>query len=297
LIATRERPANLNFPFRLVADDRGAYRDTAARVFSYAKSVLGVQGSAVQVFRTLLTKEGRKTEAVILMLLEKAKSLDDLQHQLMHLQFWFRLATLVVVPAVKLRADLSQHFDALEPTAESWSTLVFIRGIAVFCVPDTKETRIKWIDNDTLEFNDPRSGQKTVVSRQNMRDLNDFFATQAEGILDSFGVPRLSPEQLASIVDPLSTSADGDRVSLCHYNDALATTLSASASIVAKDLESLSRLHAFTSVRVLFLLSFVGAIIDRSFSVSGRSGGMRPVEADRGAGAIVQQAKPRRQQV
>jgi hypothetical protein len=212
LIATRERPANLNFPFRLVADDRGAYRDTAARVFSYAKSVLGVQGSAVQVFRTLLTKEGRKTEAVILMLLERCKSLDDLQHQLMHLQYWFRLATLLIVPAHKLREDLSKHMNALEPTAESWSTLVFIRGIAVSCVPDTKETRIKWIDEETVEFIDPRSGVKTLVSRQSMRELDDFFASQAEGILDSLDVPRLTPQQLGSIVDPLSTSKDGDRV-------------------------------------------------------------------------------------
>jgi hypothetical protein len=146
------------------------------------------------------------------MLLERCKGLDDFQHQLMHLQFWFRLATLLVVPAHKLREDLSKHMNAIEPTAESWSTLVLIRGIAVSCIPDTKETRIKWIDEETVEFIDPRSGVKTLVSRQSMRDLNDFFASQAEGILDSLDVPSLTPDQWGRIIDPLSTSQDGDRV-------------------------------------------------------------------------------------
>ena len=211
-MATPERPASVQFLFRLVADERGAYHDTACLIFSYSKSVLGMPGSASNVFRTLLTQEGRKTEAAILMLLERCKGLDDFQHQLMHLQFWFRLATLLVVPPNKLKEDISKHMDALEPTAESWSTLVFIRGIAVSCVPDTKETRIKWIDEETVEYIDPRSGVKTLVSRQSMRELDDFFASQAEGILDSLDVPRLTPEQLDSIIDPLSTSTDGDRV-------------------------------------------------------------------------------------
>ena len=212
LVATPERPASLQFPFRLVADERGAYRDTASLIFSYSKSVLGLPGSASNVFRTLLTQEGKKTEAVILMLLERCKGLDVLQHQLMHLQFWFRLATLLMVPANKLREDLSKHMNALEPTAESWSTLVFIRGIAVSCVPDTKETRIKWIDEETVEFIDPQSGVKTLVSRQSMRELDDHFASQAEGILDALDVPRLTPQQLGSIIDPLSTSQDGEMV-------------------------------------------------------------------------------------
>jgi len=249
-MATHNRPASLAFPFRFVTDERGAYRSTAARCVAYAKAVLGLHGTAFQVFRTLLTKEFRKAEAMILMLVECCKSLDDLQHQLMHLQFFFRLATLTVVPAAKLVKDLQQNFDELEPTAESWSTLVFIRAIAVSCVPDEKETRIRWIDADTLEFNDPRSGKKTIVARKNMQELNDFFATQAEGILDSLDVPRLTPQQLASIVDPLSTSADGDRVSLVHFNDALATKLSGPASIVLKDLDSLCRLHTYASVSV-----------------------------------------------
>lgn len=253
LIATPERPASLSFLFRFVADERGAYSDTAARVVSYSSSVLALHGSATQIFRTLLLN-WRKTEAVILMLLQSCKGLDEFQHELMHLQWCFRLSTLVAVPAKKIRDEISKHFNALEPTAESWSTLVFIRGIAVSCVPDTKETRIKWIDADTLEFLDPRSGKKTIVTRANMQELNAYFATQAEGILDSLDVPRLTPEQLASIVDPLSTSADGDRVSLCHYNDDLATILSAPASIVVKDLESMSRLHTYASVRVFFFL-------------------------------------------
>jgi hypothetical protein len=56
------------------------------------------------------------------------------------------------------------------------------------CNPD----QVKWIDDETIEFIDPQS----VVSRQSMWELNDFFATQAEGILDSLDVPPLTPEQL-----------------------------------------------------------------------------------------------------
>jgi hypothetical protein len=249
LIATHERPPRLAFQFRFVADARGAYRATAALCLAYAKAVLGMPGTAISVFRTLLTKDFRKLEAVIIMLVDRCKSLEELQHQLMRLQFCFRLATLAVVPVEKLRADLIKHLDELEPTAQSWSTLTFIRRIAISCIPDTKETRIKWIDEENLEFTDPRFGQKTVVSKQNMRDLNNYFATQAEGILDSLDIPVLTTEQLSSIVDPLATSSDAQRVSLMHYNDALATLLSASATIVVKDLDSLCRLHTYTSVR------------------------------------------------
>jgi hypothetical protein len=257
LIATHERPANIAYPFRFVADDRGAYRTTAARCMAYSKSVLGLTGSASQVFRTLLTKDYKKLEAVVVFLVQRCKSLDDLQHELMHLQFFFRLSTLVVVPPAKLREDLKKHLDELEPTAQSWSTLVFIRKKAMNCIPDTKETRIKWLSAERLEYMDPKSGKKTVVSRQNMVDLNNHFATLAEGILDSFGVPCLTDEQLASIQDPLSTSGDADRVSLLHYNDALATELSASASIVVKDLDSLCILHTCVSVRCFIPGNFV----------------------------------------
>ncbi len=78
MVATPERPANLAFPFRFVTDERGAYRDTAARCLNYAKSVLGLPGWESKVFRTLLTKEGRKTKAIILMLLQDADDDDEL---------------------------------------------------------------------------------------------------------------------------------------------------------------------------------------------------------------------------
>ena len=191
---------------------------------------------------------------MILMMVDRCKSLADLEHELMHVQWLFRLATLMAVPADKLLDDITKNLHELEPSAKSWSTLTFIRKVANSYSSDTKETRIKWIDEETLEFIDPRSGEKTVVSRQNMRDLNNYFATQAEGILDSLDIPVLTSEQLASIVDPLASSSDAVRVSLMHYNDALATLLSASATIVQKDLESLSRLHTYTSVRLFILI-------------------------------------------
>ena len=69
-------------------------------------------------------------------------------------------------------------------------------GCALCQAKDQSVTRIKWIDDETIEFIDPQSGQKTVVSRKSMWELNNFFATQAEGILDSLDVPPLTPEQL-----------------------------------------------------------------------------------------------------
>jgi hypothetical protein len=69
LLQTPIRPANLMKPFRccppfpvsfdlnyktlyrLVADGSGKYRATAALIFAYATSVLGIEGSVCQVFR------------------------------------------------------------------------------------------------------------------------------------------------------------------------------------------------------------------------------------------------------
>jgi hypothetical protein len=107
-MATPERSAKLSYQFRFVADARGAYRSTAARVVAYARAVLGMTGSACTVFRSLLTREQKKFEAVLLYLVQSAKSLDALQHNLMEVQWFFRLGTLIAVPVDKLIEDLKK---------------------------------------------------------------------------------------------------------------------------------------------------------------------------------------------
>jgi hypothetical protein len=207
----------------------------------------------------------------------------------MEVQWFFRLGTLIAVPVDKLIEDLKKNMDELEPQAHSWTMLKFVRQTAINCIPDIKETRIKWLTTDSMEYNDPLSGKKTVVTRQNMCDLNNHFATMAEGILTEFDVPCLTKEQIAAIIDPLSSSGDAARISLLTFNDTLATQLSASTSIVVKDLDKLSTLH--TCVTVRGICSRVCTISDHSASGPCLHRGMRPAEIHRGLGPAVQQAK------
>lgn len=90
------------YKIRFVADEKGAYSSTAALCFSYAKCVLGIKGNAAEVFRCmqnclissqshchrtiLIDSKNKHLEAFIVFLCQTRRSLDDVQHMLMHLQ-------------------------------------------------------------------------------------------------------------------------------------------------------------------------------------------------------------------
>jgi hypothetical protein len=94
------------FKIRFVEDEKGAYTSTAALCLCYAKCVLGIKGNTGEVFRclqycetighllrlircyrTLLIDSTNKfLEAFILYCCQTRRSLDDVQHMLMHLQ-------------------------------------------------------------------------------------------------------------------------------------------------------------------------------------------------------------------
>jgi hypothetical protein len=94
------------FKIRFVQDEKGAYTSTAALCLCYSKCVLGIKGNAGEVFRCaqyceiighlsrssrchrtlLIDSKNKFLEAFILYLCQTRRSLDDVQHMLMHLQ-------------------------------------------------------------------------------------------------------------------------------------------------------------------------------------------------------------------
>jgi hypothetical protein len=111
--------------------------------------VLGVRGNVCQVFRwfvlffisdafysvcsrDLLTNNYNNMEACIVLLIQKCRSLDDLQHSLMHVQYCMRLSTLLTVDEGKIEKDISFHFNELKTSARYWATIKFVRFVYLF---------------------------------------------------------------------------------------------------------------------------------------------------------------------
>jgi hypothetical protein len=106
---------------------------------------------------------------------------------------------------------------------------------------EDKDVKIEWLSPDVLNYILPRSGDKFQVSFENMSEFAQVFQRRAEEILQHFGVPDLTPEQLQSVKDPLGLA--GVHVSLLTYNDKLASELSKGVTITVKDEKLLTELH------------------------------------------------------
>ena len=158
------------------------------------------------------------------------------------LQFFFRLATLIHVKPANIKKEVSRHFDELNPSADAWSTLKFIRRAALTVISDNdKSVRIAWIDPQTMAYTNPADGEVLHVSMNDMKNLGNEFATRAEEILHQFNVPVLTDHEISQVRDPLN--AKGEFASLLTFNDALATSKMHQIIIGVKDLKLLTELH------------------------------------------------------
>ena len=106
---------------------------------------------------------------------------------------------------------------------------------------EDKDVKIEWVSPDVLNYIHPRSGEKFRVSFKNMSQFGQVFQRRAEELLQHFGVPHLTPEQLQSVKDPLVLA--GAHVSLLTYNDKLASELIKGVTITIKDEKLLTELH------------------------------------------------------
>jgi hypothetical protein len=159
-----------------------------------------------------------------------------------HLQFFFRLATLIHVKPANIKKEVSTHFDELNPSADAWSTLRFIRRAALTVISDQDKTvRIVWIDKQTMAYTNPADGEVIHVNTNDMKNLGNEFATRAEEILHKFNVPVLTDCEICQVRDPLN--AKGEFASLLTFNDVLATSKMHQVKIVVTDLKLLSELH------------------------------------------------------
>ena len=90
-------------------------------------------------------------------------------------------------------------------------------------IHEDKDVNIEWVSSTSLNFIQPRSGEKVLVTFQDIAEFAEVFSSRAEEILQHFGVPQLTDEQIQSVKDPLGTK--GAHVSLLTYNDMLASEL------------------------------------------------------------------------
>ncbi len=268
LLQSPSRPANIMKPFRcrsvtastfflcatnngnrLVADGSGKYIATAALIFAYAKSVLAIQGNACEVFGNMLRKHFDNIDACVVLLSQKSRNLDELQHDLMRVQFCMRLSALITVTEPKMEKEVNKWFHELKPSAKAWSTIKFVRGIAIDCMLEGMEkvTRVRWMSTSDIVYICPKSGTETRISLQMIRRLTDSFDSRAAAILTDLNVPELSEEQLASIRDPLTSSRESGSVSLMCFNAELSEWFSEVIKQIArgdaKTLDKLTELH------------------------------------------------------
>lgn len=72
-------------------------------------------------------------EACIVLLCQQCRSLDNLQHSIMHLQYCMRLASLICVSEKNIEKEMELHFNELKTSAAAWSTMKFVR-FACYCL-------------------------------------------------------------------------------------------------------------------------------------------------------------------
>ncbi len=137
----------------------------------------------------------------------------------------------------------------MKPSAKAWSTIKFVRGIAIDCMLEGMEkvTRVRWTSTGDIVYICPKSGTETHISLQMVHRLGDSFDARAAAILTELNVPELSEEQLHSIRDPLTSSREAGSVSLMCFNAGLMQTFSEIIKQIArgdeKTLDKLSELH------------------------------------------------------
>ncbi len=141
-----------------------------------------------------------------------------------------------------IKKEVNKQFDELNPSADAWSTLRFIRRAALTVISDNDKTvRIAWIDQQTMEYTNPADGEVIRVHTNDMKNLGEAFATRAEMILHQFNVPVLTDDEISQVRDPLN--AKGEFASLLTFNDALATSKMHQVKIRVQDLKLLTELH------------------------------------------------------
>lgn len=72
-------------------------------------------------------------------------------------------------------------------------------------IHEDKDVNIEWVSSTSLNFIQPRSGEKVMVTFQDIAEFAEVFSSRAEEILQQLGVPQLTDEQLQSVKDPLGT--------------------------------------------------------------------------------------------
>jgi len=146
------------------------------------------------------------------------------------------------VKPAEIKKEVNKHFEELNPSAEAWSTMRFIRRAALTVISDNDKTvRIAWIDQQTMEYTNPADGEVLRVHTNDMKNLGVAFATRAEEILKQFNVPVLTDDEISQVRDPLN--AKGEFASLLTFNDALATSKMYQVKIGVQDLKLVSELH------------------------------------------------------
>jgi hypothetical protein len=128
--------------FKFVADANGAYKKTIGLLIQYSRAVFITSGSINQTLIEILTEKqcqvsksiklnctcsitNVQLEAFVLSQVAICRSLDDLQHLMMHLEFGFRVAVLMTISHEKVLEFSLAHLNELR--SGRWSTHKNIR--------------------------------------------------------------------------------------------------------------------------------------------------------------------------
>jgi hypothetical protein len=98
-----------------------------------------------------------------------------------------------------------------------------ISALGIMKIHEDKDVKIEWVTPTSMNFIQPRSGEKVLITFQEINEFAKVFSDRAQAILSQLGVPHLTEEQIQRVKDPLGTK--GAHVSLLSYNDQLATEL------------------------------------------------------------------------
>ena len=132
--------------FRFVADQGNQYKASIQKLAQYARCVFLAQGTVAQILYESISGDGNIIAGFVLYLIASCKSLDDLQHTLMHLEFAIRAAVLLVVDVDKVREVAQQYLNELKGGA--WTYMRHVRRIAISCdkEDEEKDTHVRWPD-------------------------------------------------------------------------------------------------------------------------------------------------------
>ena len=137
--------------FRFVADDSGLYKKSISWLINYARQVFLVQGSVSEILQESINSDTGMLQGFVLHVADRAPNLDTLQHTLMHLKFGIRAAVLIQQLPEKIKTFSLKHLNEL--AGGPWSFLNCVRRMALSCMreQDSKDTHIRWPDDDSIE--------------------------------------------------------------------------------------------------------------------------------------------------